>query len=214
MFTGIIRELGIIESITATASGRRIAIACNAIAADALPGESVCVNGVCLTVVECVRPGQGRPGLVVADVLDRTWELTNMSGLRPGRRVNLEPAMRLGDRIGGHFVLGHIDGCGMVVSRAREGGDVVLGIRVGRELAGFLVPRGSIAVDGVSLTIAEADADTFSVHLVPHTLRTTTLGERCIGDPVNIEGDVLSRYAKGAAGVALSEEFLKERGFI
>ncbi|MDD5557689.1 MAG: riboflavin synthase [bacterium] len=215
MFAGIIEEIGIVEAVRATAAGRAVVIRSGAVAADAAPGSSVAVNGACLTVTACVRPEGRRQGRFTADLLDRTRSLTNLGALRPGDAVNLERALRAGDRIGGHFVLGHVDGQGVVVSRRREGGDLVLVIRAGAGIAEGLVPRGSVAVDGVSLTVARVDADSFHVHCIPLTLRTTTLGRREVGSRVNLETDVIGRHAaRHLPGGRITEAFLREHGFL
>lgn len=215
MFTGIVEEIGIVEAVEPSPDGRRLTVRARTVLDGTAPGASIAVNGVCLTVVRC-DPSDGRTGggLFVADLLRQTWEVTNLRALNPGAAVNLERALRAGDRIGGHFVLGHIDGMGIVESACMEGGDRVFGIAVDPALAAGLVPRGSIAVDGVSLTIARAQGSFFNVHCIPHTLRHTTLGSLRAGCAVNIETDILGKYArpKPHAG-GITEERLAENGF-
>ena len=215
MFTGIIEEIGVVENIVATPAGRRIAIISGTVAAGAERGASVALNGVCVTVVECSPPvSASRKGRLAADILKKTWELTNLNALKPNEGVNLERALRLGDRIGGHFVLGHVDGQGTIISRRSEGDDLVLGISVGGALMEGIVLRGSIAVDGISLTVARTDADAFYVHCIPFTLQNTTLGSRQVGGRVNIELDVLDRYASRKRAQGITESFLREHGFL
>lgn len=215
MFSGVIEEVGIVESVGLTRSGRRISIRSAIVAAEVGGGESVAVNGVCVTVVGSAPP-ESLPagGRLVADILQRTWEVTNLSLLRPGSAVNLEGALRVGDRLGGHFVLGHVDGQGIVRSLRREGSDMVMGISVSSGLGKGLVPRGSVAVDGVSLTIARLAGNLFYVHLIPYTLSHTTLGGNRAGDRVNIELDVLGKYVNRQRGEAISKKFLRDAGFL
>ncbi len=215
MFTGIVEEIGVVKNIAATAAGRRIVIESKTVAAGVKPGESVSVNGVCLTAVgSSDTDGPDRKGRLVADILQRTWELTNLSKLKPGAKVNLEGALRVGERIGGHFVLGHVDDQGVVESRGTSGGDVVLGVSVKSELEDGLVPRGSVAIDGVSLTIARVQRGIFYVHLIPFTANSTTLGSRTVGSSVNIELDILGKFVKKQSPETITEEFLRKKGFL
>jgi riboflavin synthase len=209
LFTGIIREIGVVRNIAATAEGRRIEIASSIVAAGLAAGDSVAVNGVCLTAVGFPSGGGG----FAADVLGRTWELTTIGALKPGDTVNLEPSLRAGDSIGGHFVLGHVDGQGTLLSREERGPDTVLAVRPDRDLLEGLVLRGSLALDGVSLTIARLERDLFHVHLIPFTLRHTSLGRKPPGSRLNIELDVLGKHARRAGGAGLTEEFLRDKGF-
>jgi len=215
MFTGIIEEVGLVESIAATPSGRRVSILSDTVAAGAERGASVAVNGVCVTVVECSPPiSASVKGRLAADILTRTWELTNLSALKPNDGVNLERALRLGDRVGGHFVLGHVDGQGTIISRRREGDDLVVGISANETLMKGIVLRGSIAVDGISLTVAKMDAGAFYVHCIPFTIRNTTLGSTPVGGRVNLELDVLGKYASRDRAQGITEAFLREHGFL
>ncbi|MCX6357215.1 MAG: riboflavin synthase, partial [Candidatus Aureabacteria bacterium] len=172
-------------------------------------GDSIAVNGICLSVVECI-PGRHR---FSADVLQRTWECTTVSMLRPGTVVNLERALRAGDRVGGHFVLGHVDGVGHVRSCVRRGDDVVMELTAPEEIRRGVVPRGSIAVDGVSLTIAGVRADSFLIHLIPLTLQATTLRLAQPGVRVNLELDILGKHLGAQAPGGISEEYLRSHGF-
>jgi len=215
MFTGIIEEIGVVERIVATTTGRRIAILSGTVAAGAERGASVAVNGVCVTVVECSPPVSAfQRGRLAADILQRTWELTNLNALKPHEGVNLERALRLGDRIGGHFVLGHVDGRGTIISRRSEGDDLVLRISANEALMEGIVLRGSIALDGISLTVAGMDAGAFYVHCVPFTVQNTTLGSKPVGGSVNIELDVLGKYASRNRAQGITEAFLREHGFL
>ena len=185
MFTGIVRELGEVDSF----DGSRLVLAAPETAAGATVGDSVSVSGVCLTVVE-----QG-PGTLAFDVVPETLARTALAGLEPGGSVNVEPSLRVGDQLGGHVVQGHVDAVGRVRSVAAEGD----GRRVwidSPETGRYCVEKGSIAVDGVSLTIASLDDEGFEVALIPHTLEVTTLGRLESGDEVNLEADVLARHVE------------------
>ena len=179
MFTGLIEELGSLR----TREGGRFTFAAELVMADAAVGDSIAVNGCCLTVVE-LGPGQWS-----ADVVDETLARTNLGALRPGDPVNLERPLRPTDRLGGHFVQGHVDGLGEVVQPAP---DLVVRTSGTR----YLVEKGSIAVDGVSLTVVGVTEDTFGVAVIPHTAAVTTLGQRRPGDAVNLEFDILGKYVE------------------
>jgi riboflavin synthase len=187
MFTGIVEELGSV----AVVNGRRVTIACRTVREGSPVGASVTVNGICLTVVE--RPSDG----LAFDLSEETLARTALSGMRPGDRVNLERAVTLASRLSGHLVQGHVDGVGTVERLDGAEGGVMLAVRVPDELRRYLVDKGSVAVDGVSLTVAALDGDTFSVALVPHTLAVTTLGSVRPGDRVNLEIDVIAKYVEG-----------------
>jgi len=214
MFTGIIEEIGVVEAVDATVEGRRVTIRCSSIVAGCNPGDSVAVNGVCLTVIQC-HPvnSRMRNGYISADILRRTWEVTNLRMVAPGAHVNLESALRAGDRVGGHFVLGHVDGVGTIRSRGKKDGDIILGISADEALERGIVRGGSIAVDGVSLTVARSESTLFSVHLIPFTLRATTLGTLQIGRLVNLELDIMGKHLCEKRSGDITEEFLKSRGF-
>jgi len=179
MFTGLIEELG---SLTGR-DGHRFEFASELVTEDARPGDSIAVNGCCLTVVEL------RPGSWSADVVDETLGRTTLGGLRPGDAVNLERPVRLTDRLGGHVVQGHVDGVGEVVSPVP---DLVVATSDTR----YLVEKGSVAVDGVSLTVVGVADDRFRVAVIPHTAAVTTLGRLRAGDPVNLEFDILAKYVE------------------
>jgi len=210
MFTGIVEEIGTVESLARSGATWRVEIACRKTLESLSPGDSVAVSGVCLTVVE------RRPGGFAADVMRTTVERT--ARLSSGSRVNLERALRADGRFGGHFVLGHVDAVCAVrrVERAPQwrGVEIVIPPELARQVA----PRGSIAIDGVSLTVAEVTPGGFVVRLVPYTLAETTLGELESGSQVNVETDVLAKYVLGggsadAAG-GLTIERLREEGYI
>lgn len=210
MFTGLIQRIGTIKRISRGA-GLVLEIAADAPWAKPLePGESVAVNGVCLTVVRCDG------SRFTADVLRETESRTGLGDLVPGAKVNLERALRAGDAMGGHIVQGHVDCRGAVIAKEPKGRDFQLRVRCGRVLAAQSVLKGSITIDGVSLTISALGDDWLGVDLIPTTLKETTLGLRKIGDSVNLEGDIVGKYiAKAAAPKStLTEEALIRAGFM
>ena len=189
MFTGIILTNGIIESFDRLESGARLRLR----SSDDSPferGESLAVNGVCLTVLPQAD------GSVVMDLSDETLSRTTLGSLASGARVNLERALAVGDRLGGHFVQGHVDGVGALVSIAAEGEFAVYRWSYPPEYASLLVNKGSVAVDGISLTIIDPDASSFGAALIPETLRRTNLGDARVGDPVNLEFDMIAKYVR------------------
>jgi riboflavin synthase len=187
MFTGIVEERGEVVAV----DGRRLVVRCRTAREGSEVGASVAVNGVCLTVVD--RP----EGALAFDLSPETLARTSLGRLRAGDPVNLERPVTLLTRLGGHLVQGHVDGVGEVADVRPDGaGGAVLTVRVPEALARYLVEKGSVAVDGVSLTVAGLDGDAFRVALVPHTLRATTLGAARAGDPVNLEVDVIAKYVE------------------
>lgn len=188
MFTGIVKELGQVERIQASADGARLTIRAFEIAPRVQVGDSVAINGVCLTVTR--KEGEQ----LWFDAVPETLRRSNLGMLKPGDRVNLEDSLRMGDAMGGHFVQGHVDTTGIVQRLVPEGNAVVMVIRVGEEWMRYLVPKGSVAVDGVSLTVVDVGTSDFSVWLIPHTRMVTTLGLRRAGDEVNVEFDMLAKY--------------------
>jgi len=189
MFTGIILHTGSIESFERVPSGARLRIRSN----DAEPfvrGESLAVNGVCLTVIP-----EG-DGALVADLSDETLSLTTLGTLDPGTPVNLERALAVGDRLGGHIVQGHVDTTGALASIAHEGEFAVYRWSFPAEFAELVISKGSIAVDGVSLTIVDPDASSFGAALIPETLRRTNLGNAHVGDRVNLEFDMIAKHVR------------------
>ncbi|TYB44598.1 riboflavin synthase [Actinomadura chibensis] len=194
MFTGIVEELGEIVAIETAGDSVRLAVRGPLVVQDAVHGASIAVNGVCLTVVEV------KGEVFAADVIKETLDKSSLGALEPGSKVNLERPVRLSDRLGGHLVQGHVDGVGEIVSREPgERWDVVT-VSLPPELSRYLVDKGSITVDGISLTVVEAGADRFSVALIPTTLALTTLGHKQPGDPVNLEVDVVAKYVERMLG--------------
>jgi riboflavin synthase len=192
MFTGIVEGTGTVAAATAAAdaSGARLEVAAPWLAGRLRPGESVAVNGCCLTVAEPTAAG------FAADLVAETLRRTAMGGLAPGARVNLERPLALGGRLGGHLVQGHVDGVAEVLERTPVGDGQEIRIALPEALARYLVEKGSITVDGVSLTVAALGPGWFAVALVPHTLEVTTLGERRPGDLVQLEVDVVAKYVE------------------
>ena len=208
MFTGLVEALAPVERIEVEGDARALVVAVP-FAADLILGESVAINGACLTVVaHDARTCRFQAG-------PETLRRTNLGELKPGDRVNLERALRVGDRLGGHLVQGHVDGLGRVASRRRQGEWEVVWFSCPAELAEQLVSKGSVAVDGVSLTVVDVTADGFSVALIPHTLAQTTLGFKPPGASVNLETDVLAKYVwKCLRGGGVTAETLKRAGFV
>jgi riboflavin synthase len=195
MFTGLVEALGTIERTTEEAAGRRLTVAWPGLDEPLAIGASVAVNGCCLTVVR--TDGEQFDVQAGPETLDRT----NLGTKQPGDVVNLERSLRVGDRLGGHFVQGHVDGTAALIERRAEGEWEFLAFRLlDPALAPLLVEKGSIAVDGVSLTLVDVGADSFSVMLIPHTLAVTTLGALHIGDRVNIEADMLAKHVRKLLG--------------
>jgi riboflavin synthase len=192
MFTGLVEVLGTVRQLLPAEAGRELVIAAPGLYGDAVLGESVAINGACLTVVK--HDSETLRFQVGPETLSRT----NLGQLQPGDRVNLERSMRMGDRLGGHLVQGHIDGLGEVSRRLQDGEWVTMWFRCAHELTAQMVSKGSIAVDGISLTLVEVTGTEFSVALIPHTLAMTTLGFKGPGDRVNLETDLLAKYVAKA----------------
>ena len=225
MFTGIIEEIGTVRSIRGGGSGVVLDIEASRVLEGTATGDSIAVNGVCLTVT----PGSGH---FTADAMPETLRRTSLGGLRPGSKVNLERAMACGGRFGGHLVSGHVDACGRVADLVRDGIALVMRVSVPSDVLRYVARKGSVTLDGVSLTVASvSDSDSsFTVSLIPHTMASTTLHLLKPGSPVNVEVDMLARYVErllaageaapasaqvdsGSAGGGLTEEFLKKYGF-
>ncbi|HAM39977.1 MAG TPA: riboflavin synthase [Candidatus Omnitrophica bacterium] len=188
MFTGLVQELGTVVRVERARSVDRLTVHAPKTADHLETGESVAVNGVCLSVV------RRRPSELVFEAIPETRRLTSLKTVTAGSRVNLERSLTLSDRLNGHVVFGHVDGVGRIVRRRHQAGDVVLEIRVDRSLRRFIVPKGPVAVDGVSLTVGTKLTPTaFQVFLIPETIRKTTLGLRKVGDLVNIELDYFAK---------------------
>jgi riboflavin synthase len=190
MFTGIIEELGTIERVEDQGDASRITIRAQTVLDDVRPGDSIAVNGCCLTAVGKTA------GSWTADVMQETLDRTSLRGVQPGDVVNLERAVTPTTRLGGHIVQGHVDGVGESVSRTPSEHWEVVEISMPPTLAKYVVDKGSITVDGVSLTVVTAGADRFTVSLIPETLARTTLGQRRPGDRVNLETDVIARHVE------------------
>ena len=190
MFTGIVRELGRVEAVERADQGVRLRVQAPETAAGVSAGDSVSVNGVCLTVTE------SGDGVLAFDAVPETLRRSTLGRLEEGGDVNVEPALEAGDPVGGHFVQGHVDGVG----RVRRVSDEGLEIEAGPEILRYCVEKGSIAVEGVSLTIASLGDEAFTVALVPHTREVTTLGRVDEGDELNLEVDMLAKYVEKLAG--------------
>ena len=188
MFTGIVEELGRIDSAAALSAARQYQIAAQKILADAKIGDSVCVNGVCLTVIAL------HGNTFTVQTVEETLRKTTLGNLKAGSRVNLERAVRMSDRLGGHLVQGHVDGTGRIVSLTPQEAGKLMHIELPRELLRYVIVHGSIALEGVSLTVARVDDPCLTVALIPHTLAHTTLGFCQPGDRLNVEVDLIGKY--------------------
>jgi riboflavin synthase len=214
MFTGIIEELGTLKGIKRGADSAVLEVQAKTVLSEVKAGDSIAVNGVCLTVTGF------SPSYFTAEVMAETLRRSTLGTLRPGDRVNLERALRLSDRLGGHMVSGHIDGVGMVKSVAKEDIAVVFTITAPEPVARYIIEKGSIAIDGISLTVVDFKGLDFRVSIIPHTASLTTLGFRKPGDQVNLEADVIAKYVERLAGKAGSQgggidmKFLAENGFV
>jgi riboflavin synthase len=189
VFTGLVADLGTVAAVDATDDGVRLRVS-TALAADLADGDSIAVNGVCLTAVGADGDGFG------ADVMRETLRRSSLADVRPGARVNLELPLRADERLGGHVVQGHVDGLGAIRAVRDDGFARVVTIAADPALLRYVVEKGSIAVDGVSLTVAAIDEETFAVSLIPETLERTTLGGAAQGAPVNLEVDILAKYVE------------------
>ncbi len=213
MFTGIVEEVGKITEIRRGAAAARLAVQCSLVATGTEVGHSISVSGVCLTVT-------AKFGMRLAfDVVTETLKRSSLRQARIGDVVNLERALPVGGRIGGHFVLGHVDGIGQIASITDKGDARVVRITAAPEIMRLVVPKGSVALDGVSLTVVDVEADWFTVWLIPHTFRTTAFRDRREGEPLNIEVDILGKYVDRLLGVHIEDSGitaarLAEAGFI
>ena len=193
MFTGIVEDAGVIEAITPGTQGIRLALKTKVCGRGTQLGDSIAVNGCCLTVV-ALRPLRGRGHRMEFDLLQETWNRTSFADLQPGSRINLERALAVGARLGGHFVTGHIDGTGRIRRWEPSGKDHVLELEVPKAMRRYLLPKGSIAIEGISLTIADVLPTGLRAWIIPHTREVTALVERKAGDRVNLEADLLGKY--------------------
>lgn len=220
MFTGIIEGLGSIIQIAKSDYGMRLTVESDFILDEVKIGDSMYVNGACLTVIKI----EGKR--FQADVSPETLEKTNFKKAKIGERVNLERALRFSDRINGHLVTGHIDGTAIVKSRRETGNAIIFSFEISRSLTGYIIKKGSIAIDGISLTINNCDENNFEVSIIHHTAGLTTIGFKKAGDKVNIETDIIGKYVERfVAGIAekntkeksssiLDKEYLAKMGFI
>lgn len=194
MFTGIIEEAGVVENIKSSAKSIELTIRSEKCARTLKIGDSLAVNGCCLTVVTLARRGKSK--LVQFDLLQETWKRTNLQFTKPGSLVNLERPLRAQGELGGHFVTGHIDGLGKITRWERSGKDHVLDIAAPPEVMRYVIFKGSIAVDGMSLTVADVGKKSFRIWIIPHTYEVTALRERKVGDAVDLEADLLGKYVE------------------
>jgi riboflavin synthase len=185
MFTGIVERTGVVKDAVDSAGGRRLRLAIDW--ADLVLGQSVAVNGCCLTIADF------KPGMVEFDVIPETLEKTNLGLLCPSDCVNLERSLRFGDRVDGHLVQGHVDGRATLLEKIESDAETRLRLEAPEDLAKYLIPKGSVALDGVSLTLARVEKSVFEVALIPTTIRLTTLGEKAVGWPFNLETDLFSK---------------------
>ncbi|SPE48351.1 Riboflavin synthase [Streptomyces netropsis] len=196
MFTGIVEELGEVVAVENLGDSSRFTLRGPLVTEGAKHGDSIAVNGVCLTVVDTAD------GAFTADVMAETLKRSSLGALGAGSRVNLERPMALGGRLGGHLVQGHVDGTGTIIDRQPGEHWEIVKIALPAELSRYVVDKGSITVDGISLTVVQAGADFFTVSLIPTTLELTTLGAKGVGEPVNLEVDVLAKYVERLLGTA------------
>ncbi len=220
MFTGLVAELGTVQKLARQGNSYHLTVSAKKIMANLKIGDSVAVNGACLTVVKMSSDG------FTADVMPETVRLTNIGSLNAGDKVNLERTLRLCDGLDGHIVSGHVEGLGMIAAQRNDGIAVVVTIDTPQELLKYIIKKGSIAIDGISLTVTEVTSSTFSVSLIPHTAKETTLGFKTVGDTVNLETDILGKYVermlnwdmqygkKSACAGSLDKNILLENGFM
>lgn len=216
MFTGIIEELGTVERVTRGRVSAVLAIRAEAILSDLKIGDSVAVNGVCLTATSLTGHG------FTADVMHETLDRSALAGLGPGSPVNLERAMAADGRFGGHIVAGHVDGVGTIAAIEQDDNAIWFTITAPAQVLRYVVEKGSIAIDGISLTVARVETDRFAVSVIPHTAAVTLLGQRRTGDRVNLESDLVGKYVERLLRPApeekqqeskLTMEFLSQHGF-
>lgn len=213
MFTGLIQEVGTIRGVAPEGQAVHLQIECPKLAPELAEGDSLAVNGVCLTVT---TPGEA---VAVATAIPETLSRTNLGQLSAGQRVNLEPALRAGDRMGGHVVQGHVDGVGRIAALQRRGISLEVTVAAAPTLLRYAVEKGSVTIDGISLTVARVTDGDFTVALIPHTMGATTLQDRRVGDQVNLEADILAKYVERMLGLhpgkpsAVTEDFLRRHGF-
>jgi len=211
MFTGIVEELGSVKALRRDAGAARLTIAASTVLGGTALGDSIAVNGVCLTVVDLTK------NEFSADVAVETLKVTNLGDLKINAKVNLERALQLSARIGGHLVSGHVDGIGRIREKRDEGNGWRIFIDAPETILRYVIKKGSIAIDGISLTIADMDRAGFSIAMIPHTAKLTTLGFKSAGDSVNLESDIIGKYVErllsGRVEGGVSLDLLKMNGF-
>jgi riboflavin synthase len=212
MFTGIIEELGGVKALRRDSGAARLTISASTVLDGTVLGDSICVNGVCLTVVDLSKSAFS------ADVAVETLNVTNLGDLKIGTKVNLERALQLSARIGGHLVSGHVDSVGLVRYKREEGNGWRIFIDTPESILRYVIKKGSIAIDGISLTVADVDKKGFSIAMIPHTAKLTTLGFKSAGESVNLEADIIGKYVErllaGRVDGGVSLELLRENEFI
>ena len=209
MFTGIIEEKGTLKAINKGAKSAVLTIGAAVVFSDLKPGDSISVNGVCLTVTSIDGD------CFTADVMNETIIRTSLSSLKTGDRVNLERALSLNGRLGGHIVTGHIDGTGTISGIKKEDIAIWYTVRTQPQIMRYIVEKGSVAIDGISLTVATVQRDSFSVSIIPHTAQETVISEKTIGSVVNLENDIIGKYVEKLfpSSQGITKEFLLENGF-
>jgi len=195
MFTGLIEDIGVVHELRHSGSSVQLHVATSLPVAEIKLGDSIAVNGICLTVVKYGS------GFFVADVSPETLGCSNLSQVTPGSEVNLERALQLSDRLGGHLVSGHVDAVATVASRRQDGNAIRFRFKLDQATLRYVVEKGSITIDGISLTVNSVDAESFSVAIIPHSLEQTTLKNLTVGSQVNIETDIIARYVEKLLGV-------------
>ena len=217
MFTGIIEEVGEVKSLKIGSESSKLTIKAHKVLEKTLIGDSIATNGVCLTVTNI------NGNTFEADVMEETFRRSNLGNLKLGSKVNLERALTLEKRLGGHIVSGHIDGCGKVLSLIKEKNAVWVTIGADKKILKYIIEKGSIAIDGISLTVAYVDEEVFKVSIIPHTGEETTLLTKTVGESVNLECDMIGKYVEKLLGFNnkeekkesnITEEFLRNNGFI
>ncbi|HHY91418.1 MAG TPA: riboflavin synthase [Clostridiales bacterium] len=215
MFTGLVEEIGKVQSVVKGGKSAQITIEAQKVLSDVQIGDSICTNGVCLTVTGYTA------NTFTVDVMPETMRRSNLKDLKPGSPVNLERALRVGDRLGGHWVTGHIDGTGIIQSITPEDNAIWIRICASKDILKYIVQKGSIAVDGISLTVAGVDGQGFQVSIIPHTKEATTLSAKNPGDEVNLECDLIGKYVEKLMKFqespdpqrSLDLDFLRKYGF-
>lgn len=219
MFTGLVEEIGTILSISKGLKASTLTIGANVVLADVKIGDSISTNGVCLTVTQFNKNG------FTVDVMPETMNRSNLASAKPGMKVNLERALRMGDRLGGHMVSGHIDGTGNILAIEKDENATWYTLSAPASILKYIIEKGSVALDGISLTVAAATYETFKVSIIPHTRSMTTLDARAVGDQINIECDAFGKYVERitafnqasqekAQHSKLDRAFLEQNGFL